>query len=293
MKRWMAALLLLCVLLGACPARTEAMTPGAWQRVRLALLEDGNDPVPAEYRIAAKPLPWFAPWPQAGFQTILLLSTDAPDIRQNFGRAGVALLCTVELSTGKTRLLSLPEQGNVALPGVPEPIWLKFVNCFGGPMLMMETLTETLGLPVNRYCAVNLNAFVRTLDQLGGVTVTLTEDEADALGLEPGKQLLTGDQTLRYVRFRWGDRVGRIRGLVDSVSRQVLGGASLHDGFTLLDFLITAIDTNLTTDDLVDTVYAVLDQEQRPAVSFRSVDTLDAEALQRGLAFLYGREDAP
>ena len=42
------------------------------------------------------------------------------------------------------RLLSLPEQGNVALPGVPESIWLKFVNCFGGPMLMMETLTETL-----------------------------------------------------------------------------------------------------------------------------------------------------
>ena len=70
-------------------------------------------------------------------------------------------------------------------------------------------------------------------------------------------------------------------------------GATSDIDTELTHLLITAIDTNLTTDDLVDTVYAVLDQEQRPAVSFRSVDTLDAEALQRGLAFLYGREDAP
>ena len=304
MKHLTAALLILCLLAGGCLsehggfsraawAEDIALSPAMWNRIKTDLMEDGNDPVPAEYRIPAKPLPWFLSWPEAGFETILLLSSDAPSMDENFGRAGVAILCTIQLNTGKIRLLSLPEQEMVRLAPLPEPVWFKFVNCFGGPLLMMETVTDTLGIQVNRYCAVNLNAFVRTLNQLGGTALTLTEEEAEALGLESGEQHLDGDQALRFVRLRSGNRAPRVRTLIETVGRRVLESTSLHDGLALVDFLITAIDTNLTTDDLLDAVFAVLEPENRPPVSFRSLDSLDASEGENAWNYLYGKDDAP
>lgn len=292
MKRLIAVILALCTAACAvCLGEEAAFPPEEWERLQADLMDDGDDPVPEAFRIAAKALPWFAPWPQEGFQTILLLSSDAPDMSRNYGRAGVALLCTVEMSTGKIRLLSLPEQAPVQLSGLPEPIWFKFVNCFGGPLLMMQTVSETLSLPVNRYFVVNLDAFVRALDRLGGVTLDLTEDEAEALMVPPGLQHLTGDQALRYVRFRWGDRPPRVRQLMDAVGRTLLSQFSFSECMVMLDFLLTAIDTNLTMDHLIAAVFAVLTPETRQPISFRSLSALDGDAGQTGRDYLYGAEE--
>ena len=122
MKRLIAVILALCTAACAvCLGEEAAFPPEEWERLQADLMDDGDNPVPEAFRIAAKALPWFAPWPQEGFQTILLLSSDAPDMSRNYGRAGVALLCTVEMSTGKIRLLMMAWDTFIDYPGYDLP----------------------------------------------------------------------------------------------------------------------------------------------------------------------------
>ncbi len=292
LKRWMALALALCLLTGSCLAWGSTMDETTWKRLLGILPSDVDNPIPEEYRLTVRPGNWGAAWKEENWLSILILSTDSMDIRQNFGRADVAMVCAVNLKTGAVRLLSLPVDAPVPVEGLPEKIDLEYVNCFGGPGLMVKTVNEALHLPLTRYCAVNLNSFVATLDQLGGVNMRLADAEARVLGLQPGDNHLTGAQALEYVKIRQeGDRQMRARQLLEALAHQVTSGFTLKDGFTLLNFFITAIDTNLTYDNLLDILMAVLDGPKTVAFSARGISYLTGDAAEISRDYLYGAEE--
>lgn len=293
MKRWMALAWVFFCLMGCALAEKNEWTQEEWFNVTEALASDEAEPVPQSRRVSFHSA-WL-PEIEKGFANLLLLSSDAPDIGRNFGRADAIVVCRVNLETGETRLLSLPEDALTALSETPEPIALRYVNCFGGPGLTVRCVNDALGLRVSRYCAVNINAFIEIVDALGGVTLELTEGEALALNMEQGTQRLDGEQALRYVKLRQsGDGSGRVRALLSAVLRQMTEGGSLSQALRVADLMLPYLDTNLTTDDLLDLVFAVLGQEN-PVL----VDTLGLKAESGGLdgdlavqcrRFLYGEE---
>ena len=64
-------------------------------------------------------------------------------------------------------------------------------------------------MPVDRYLMVNYQSFEGIVDLVGGVEITvdkrmLYQDQSAGLliDLQPGTQILTGDQALGYVRYR-------------------------------------------------------------------------------------------
>ncbi len=79
----------------------------------------------------------------------------------------------------------------------------------------MHKLTATLGrhldLDIHYYLLLDLNAFAKTIDALGGVTVDLPRDmdyddpeQGLSIHLKAGVQTLNGEKAMMFVRFRAG-----------------------------------------------------------------------------------------
>ena len=293
MKRLLALILILCCLTGCAWAEQGSWTQEEWQAVLDALVSEEAEPVP-ENRRASFRSDWLAA-EEKDFANILLISSDSLDIDKNFGRASAIMICRMDLKTGNTRLLSLPEDALVTLPEAPEAIPLRYVNCFGGPGLTVRCLNEALDLRISRYCAINVSAFIESVDTLGGVTMELTEEDAQALEMEQGSQKLSGEKAFLYMKLPQSDGgSSRVRALLTGILRQTIENASLNQAMKLIDILLHGVNTNMTTDNLVDLVFALFSQ-QRPA----SIETmgltaesgsLDAAVMAQCKRFLYGEE---
>ncbi|MBR3740181.1 MAG: LCP family protein [Clostridia bacterium] len=293
MKRLLALALILCCISGCTRAEQGSWTQEEWQTVLDALVSDEADPVPESRRVSFRS-DWLSV-EEEGFANILLMSSDSLDIEKNFGRASAMMICRVDLKTGNTRLLSLPEDALVTLPEAPEAIPLRYVNCFGGPGLTARCLNEALDLRISRYCAINIMAFIESVDTLGGVNMELTEEEAQALELKPGSQMLSGEQALMYMKLRQpNDGSGRVRALLSAILRQTIENASLSQAMRLIDILLHGVNTNLTMDNLLDLVFALFSQQQPASIEALGV-AAESGSLDDGLkaqckTFLYGEE---
>ena len=85
-----------------------------------------------------------------------------------------------------------------------------------GPGLLMRTIEENLGIPIDHWVRVGYDGFARVVDELGGVDLLVpcrtnlqykppTSEEQREIILEPGMHHLEGPMALRYVRTRRGD----------------------------------------------------------------------------------------
>lgn len=147
---------------------------------------------------------------------VLVMGVD--ERAEDVGRSDTMLL--VRSGGGSVRVLSLPRDTRVEIPDVGEAK-LNAAYAYGGPELAKQTVSELLGLPVNHYVKVNLRGFRSLVDLIGGVPMHIDrpmryEDPYDDLviNLQPGDQVLNGQQAEQYVRFRndeIGDDLGRIR----------------------------------------------------------------------------------
>lgn len=288
-KRMIALILILCLEVGAALAANAPIDGAAWQKIKRNLENGVAHPVPEEYRIVLQPGDWHAAWQEKDTLSVLVMGTDSDQPGQRDGEADVIAVCSVNLKTGALRLLTLPETHPVRAAGLPGEVWLKHIHCFGGPEWMTQTVNDLMQLPLTKYCAVNLNAFVTALDRLGGVKLRLSAYDAGALGLSPGENTLTGSQALDYMKLRGeSSRQARAQAVLSALVRQVSGTLSLRTVATLLNFLITAIDTNLTYDNLMDIVFAVLDSENGLSLAAEGVDFTAGGWQQAAVEFLYG-----
>lgn len=289
MKRLLCCLLAL--LLGACPALAEGhLTEEEWAMLAAMLASDENNPVPEGYRLSIRPRRGgINARDDEKWMTLLLMSTDAADPTQNFGRSDVLMLCAVQRETGEMRLLSLPEDAPVPVEELSRSLRLRYVNCFGGPLMTVGTLNRLLELNISRYCAVNFSAFADMVNALGGVMLTLSPDEAVALRREAGECLLSGAEALKFARLRRQEENGlRARRLMAAMLEQAMEATSMDGAMALAEMLLPALDTNLTTADLMDLMFALLGQEETPAISIRSLSApLDEAARADCRAFLY------
>lgn len=124
---------------------------------------------------------------------------------------------------GRVELLSIPRDTWVDIEGYGSGK-INSANKRGGPDKLVGTVENLLGLKVDRYALLSLNALRDLTDASGGVTLNVPErmkydDEAGHLhvDLQPGEQHLSGNQVEGFLRFRH-DAAGDI----GRVSRQQL-----------------------------------------------------------------------
>ena len=227
---------------------------------------------------APSSLPTLTPWDGAGRVTVLLIGLDYRDWQAGEGasRSDTMILLTLDPLTKTAGMLSIPRDMWVAIPGFQHG---KINTAYylgeayklpgGGPGLAVKTVEQFLGVPINYYAQVDFGAFVKFIDELGGIKVDVPEKiKVDLLGdgsstiktLQPGVQVLPGEWALAYARNRYTqggdfDRAKRqqqvILGIRDRVLSLDMLPTLIQKAPTLYQQLSSGVHTNLTLDQVV------------------------------------------
>lgn len=189
---------------------------------------------------------------------ILLIGTDESTTSfSSTARSDSIMLLSVDKGSHSLKLV-----GFERAIGVPISVgkytgqyeWLSYMMREGGAALLLDTVRETFRIDVAGYIRVNLRTFEQIVDSCGGVDITLTPAEAEAIGFEAsGSQHLDGKYALKYSRLRkidsdWG-RIDRQKKVIQSAitSAKSLSASEIND---MLNAVLPLVQTNLSKADL-------------------------------------------
>ncbi|MBO4853475.1 MAG: LCP family protein [Schwartzia sp.] len=172
------------------------------------------------------------PWPSVGKEDVppdMLVSDKTTEIMvmgvdprtDDTGRSDTLFLVSLDESAKRASVLSIPRDTRVEMEkGAYEKI--NHAYAYGGHEYTQAMLERLLATRLDGYVLVDIHAFERMIDALGGVDIDVEksmhyedpwdEDGGLVIDLEPGEQHLDGAGAMQYVRFRdeEGD-IGRIR----------------------------------------------------------------------------------
>lgn len=185
-------------------------------------------------------------------------------------RSDTMMILRVDPASTRAALLSLPRDLHVPISGSRGSDRLNAAVQIGGPELLVETVRDYLGIPINHYVQLDFHGFGQLVDAIDGVPVYFpypVRDLRSGLDVsEPGCVTLGPADALGFVRARayqefvdgrWrtdgsGD-LGRIRRqqqfIVAALERSFERG--LRNPVTLDALIDSAIDS-VTVDDTLD-----------------------------------------
>jgi LCP family protein required for cell wall assembly len=208
------ALLAIAALLSGIVAVSRALPASSVVTGDTANPSAADHPPPAQRVVPPIPL---QPQPDLDKPiNILLLGADSRT-KDDPGRADTIMLVRLDPVTKHVRLLSLPRDTRVTIPGHGVNKLNQASGGYykgGGTSLLVDTITTDLlpGLRIDYTVKTDFAGFAAIIDALGGVTIDVEErmlyKAVDVLiDLQPGVQHLNGEQALEYARFRM-DAVG-------------------------------------------------------------------------------------
>jgi LCP family protein required for cell wall assembly len=181
-------------------------------------------------------------------------------------RADTVILVHIPSGSAKATLVSFPRDSYVTIPsytdthGVTTPAHRAKLNeafSLGGADLLIHTVEELTGLPVDHYLQVNFDGFRKIVNAVGGVTLCVgtTRDDTDSGDhLTAGTHRnVSGNTALAFVRDRKGLAAGDLARIQDQqyfvsqVLKKVLSAGTLANPGRLSS-LLSATTESLTTD---------------------------------------------
>ena len=177
-------------------------------------LKSGEPPV----LTAPDPYLGYAAWNGAERVTILVMGLDLRDWETGEGapRTDTMMLLTIDPLSKTAGMLSIPRDLYVSIPGFN---YDRINTAYrqgevyqlpgGGAGLAVATVEQLLGAKIDFYAQIDFLAFERMIEEIGGVTLTVTEPIlVDPIGprpprtIQPGKYTFPGEMLLAYARAR-------------------------------------------------------------------------------------------
>lgn len=181
-------------------------------------------------------------------------------------RSDAMVLCSYRPDTGTLTMVSFLRDLYVSIPGHGKDR-LNAAYALGGRQLLCAALKENFDVDIDGCVEVDFNQFSEIIDALGGVRITLREDEARRIeeycpgsGLTQGQQLLNGQQALCYSRIRDLDpdgdfsRTRRQRAVLQGILR-TWKDAELSSMLVTIRKLLPMISTDLSPVQLLDWIF--------------------------------------
>ena len=116
------------------------------------------------------------------------------------------MILRIDPESERAALLSLPRDLFVPIPGTGTSRRINIAVEQGGAPLLIKTIGENFGIPINHYVQVDFASFRGLVDAIDGVPVYIPRPARDAqTGLDfpdPGCHMLSADEALAYVRSR-------------------------------------------------------------------------------------------
>jgi LCP family protein required for cell wall assembly len=215
------------------------------------------------------------PWDGVSRVNLLIMGLDARDWEAGeIPRTDTMILFTIDPLTMTAGMLSIPRDLWVNIPGydygkINTAYFIGEGNQLpgGGPGLAVKTVEELLGVPINYYAQVDFEAFVKFIDDIGGIKVTITEKMVlDPIGqwntreLEPGRYVLNGKLALAYVRARKGSgddfgRSQRQQEAIMAIRHQIINWGQMPkliaNSPTIYADLASGVHTNLSLTQII------------------------------------------
>lgn len=196
----------------------------------------------------------------AGLIHILLIGQDSRSDGEP-ARADSIILCSFCPDEKRIIITSFLRDLYLSIPG-HQNNRLNAAYAFGGMELVKQTVETNFGLNIDGCIEADFSQFPQIIDTLGGVSIPLRQDEADAINktvpgsLSEGDCLLTGQQALAYSRIRKLDsdgdfsRTERQRKLITSLLDSYRS-ASLLTVLSAVADLIPMITTDLSKKQIL------------------------------------------
>jgi len=194
---------------------------------------------------------------------ILLIGADGRDVGDS-GRSDTIMIFSIDPVTKNVSLFSILRDTYVNIPGHKKNK-INSAFAFGGPTLLMGTVSELLDLPIHYYFYVELDSFIELVDAMGGVELHVEKDmkyidTADKpeyhIDLKEGFQHLDGNKALQYVRFRKDalsdfTRTERQRKFLKAVAEQMQTTSNLVNLPTILNKISPYMETNMDLESMI------------------------------------------
>jgi LCP family protein required for cell wall assembly len=184
-------------------------------------------------------------------------------------RADTTILLHLAPGGGHAIGMSFPRDLMVNIPactkknGPPVPAQFGMINsafALAGASCTWQTIEALTQIHIDHFVVIDFSGFKRVVDALGGVEVCLphaVNDPKARLNLRAGRQTVTGDAALGYVRTRTGglgngsdlDRIDRQKKFMSAVVQKATSTDMLADPTKLLSFLDAATRSISTDQD--------------------------------------------
>jgi cell envelope-related function transcriptional attenuator common domain len=190
--------------------------------------------------------------------SILLLGIDTGDLgRTEQGRSDTMIVATLNPTTSKSTLVSLPRDTYTNIVGQHTYDKMNHAYAFGGAAMSMDTVEQLLNTPINHYVTINMRGIKELVDAVGGIDVMNTSEFTyESTTFHEGKQGLTGEQSLKYIRMRYDDPKGdygrqeRQRQVIMAITKKMLSMNGLTSYRSILNVLGENVKTDLTFNDM-------------------------------------------
>ncbi|PYZ92568.1 transcriptional regulator [Salipaludibacillus keqinensis] len=219
--------------------------------------------------------------------SVLFLGLDTRDGDLD-GRTDAMVLVTFNPDEGSIKMLNIPRDSKVTIPGRYEQDKINHAHAFGGVDMTLDTVEEFLDIPVDYFVSLNFDAFMEIIDELNGITVdspmAFTETDNATYGtltIDEGEQVLNGEEALAYVRMRKSDPRGdlgrgeRQKEVIESVINEMATFSSITNFNSLMDTIGRNLNTNVRFSNIVSMHSYASELDNIESLSYNGRDVIE------------------
>ena len=186
---------------------------------------------------------------------ILLIGADAAKATERLPRMDSFVLALINPEDAAVSLISIP--GFSLVDHLQAEIRISDAGSKEGIRFAEQLISELLKTKIDHYVVVNFDGFQQLVDILDGVEVNVTRslkytDKSGGLiaTINPGRQVLTGEQALRYVRFLDSqgeiDRIARQQAVFGMIFKKMIHTSNIFKVFKIYHALKEYTQTDLS-----------------------------------------------
>lgn len=226
-----------------------------------------------------------------GYTTIALYGVDSRDSNLDTGtNSDAIILLSINKDTKEVKMVSVYRDTLLQIQSDSQTTHkVNYAYQLGGALMSINTLNANLDLAISDYITVDFNAMADIINALGGVEVTVTEDEvnnlnknlAEQIGIsgkysegvhEAGTKVLNGQQAVAYSRIRStgkGDITRTMRQrtvLLGLVNKMINADSKMISN--LIDVSFSCISTSLTKNEVTSLAKDIADYKITGNIGF-------------------------
>ena len=192
-----------------------------------------------------------------GYRNIALFGLDTREDSFENSRSDSIIIISINSKTNDIRLTSIYRDTYVEIDGYGLDK-ITHAYAYGGPELALSTINKNLDLNITEFVTVNFETVKTVVDTIGGISLKITDAEAEQIGLSSGgTYTLDGDEALAYSRIRKIDsdyqRTERIRNVISAVFDKIKT-KDLSEIMDYIDIILPHVSTNMSTHEIISLV---------------------------------------